>query len=285
MKTLENKVVAITGAGSGFGRALALELVARQAIPVLLDVDEKGLAATSGLIAERGGRTLSQKLDVRSVEQWEAALKAIVGEFGQVDALVNNAGVMCRPESFLEFTEEHGRFIFEVNFWGMVHGMRVFAPELARRPEANIVNVASTLALIGTPMHSIYCASKAAVNSFAAVVRQELAQTGVAVSTVFPGPSKTNLGRNVPVDSEEARKANVANFEKFAITTPEQVAKKIVGAILHDRKLVTTSADGALAHFMQRVSPMGGHALMGTIYRKVSDPKQFARLKGLAPAK
>ncbi|HKY92004.1 MAG TPA: hypothetical protein VJM11_13230, partial [Nevskiaceae bacterium] len=74
-----------------------------------------------------------------------------------------------------------------------------------------------------------------------------------------------------------------ANFEKFAITTPEAVAKKIVGAILHNRKLVTTSADGAFAHFMQRVSPMGGHALMGTIYRKVSDPRQFAKLRDLGP--
>ena len=283
MRTLEKKVVAVTGAGSGFGRALALELVERQAIPVLLDVDEQGMAATASLLGAKGGRCLARKLDVRSVEQWQEAAKAILAEFGQVDALVNNAGVMCRPESFLEFTEEHGRFIFEVNFWGMVHGMRTFAPLLAQRPEGNIVNVASTLALIGTPMHSIYCASKAAVMSFAAVVRQELAHTNVSVSTVFPGPSKTNLGRNVPVESEDARKANVANFEKFAITTPEAVAKKIVGAILHNRKLVTTSADGALAHFMQRLSPMGGHALMGTIYRKISDPKQFARLDDLKP--
>jgi short-subunit dehydrogenase len=191
------------------------------------------------------------------------------------------AGVMCRPESFLDVAEDHGRFIFDVNFWGMLHGMRAFTPHLARQKEANIVNVASTLALIPSPMHSVYCASKAATMSLTAVVRQELAGTGIHVSTVFPGPSKTNLGRNVPVDSEEARAANTKNFEKFALTTPEAVAHKIIGAVLHNRALVTTSPDGVFAHLMQRLAPVQGQSLMGAIYRKVSDPKQFLTLDRL----
>jgi NADP-dependent 3-hydroxy acid dehydrogenase YdfG len=279
MRSLEDKIVCITGAGSGFGRALALRIAARKAVPVLLDVDDKGLAETSRLLDKEGTRHAQHRLDVRDAARWSEVVNAVVAEFGQVDVLVNNAGVMCRPESFLDFAEDHGRFIFDVNFWGMVHGMRAFAPALARRAEANIVNVASTLALIGTPMHGVYCASKAAITSMTAVVRQELAGTSIAVSTIFPGPSKTNLGANVPVDSEEKRKANVANFEKFAITTPEAVADKIIGAILRKRARVTTSADGALTQWMQRLSPVGAHALMGTVYRKVSDPAQF---RGLA---
>lgn len=278
MRSLENKVVAITGAGSGFGRATALGIAARKGIPVLLDVNEQGLAETAELLKAKNARYAQHTLDVRNAARWQEVADAIIKEFGRVDVLVNNAGVMCRPESFLEFEEDHGRFIFEVNFWGMVHGMRVFAPLLAKQPEANIVNVASTLALIGTPMHGVYCASKGATMSMTSVVRQELAHTSVRVSTVFPGPSKTNLGANVPVKSEADRVENVKNFNKFALTTPEAVANKIIGAILHNRALVTTSPDGVFAHLMQRLAPISGQSLMGKIYRKVSDPKQFARL-------
>ena len=281
MRSLENKVIAITGAGSGFGRALALEVASLKAIPVLLDINEKGLADTAAALAGQGARFAAHKLDVRDVAQWAAAVDAVIAEFGRADVLVNNAGVMCRPESFLDVAEDHGRFIFDVNFWGMLHGMRAFAPHLARQREANIVNVASTLALIGTPMHGVYCASKAAVASITAVVRQELAGTSISVSTVFPGPSKTNLGANVPVDSEEKRRQNAANFEKFAFTPPEAVAKKIVSAIHRNRALVTTSPDGAFTQVMQRLTPVGGHALMNKVYRKVSDPVQFASLAKL----
>lgn len=278
MRTLKDKVVAITGAGSGFGRALALEMASRKAVPVLLDVDDKGLDATAALLKAKGATFAQHKLDVRDASQWATVVDAVIAEFGRADVLVNNAGVMCRPESFLDFAEDHGRFIFDVNFWGMIHGMRAFAPHLARQREAHLVNVASTLALIGSPMHGVYCASKAATMSMTSVVRQELAGTSISVSTVFPGPSKTNLGRNVPVDSEAAREANSRNFDKFAITTPEKVAHKIVGAILHKRPLVTTSPDGAFMHLMQRLSPISGQSLMGKVYRKVSDPKQFASL-------
>jgi NADP-dependent 3-hydroxy acid dehydrogenase YdfG len=281
MRTLKDKVVAITGAGSGFGRATALAVAARKGVPVILDVNEQGLAETARLLQAQGARYAQHRLDVRDRARWDEVVLAIVAEFGRVDVLVNNAGVMCRPESFLDVAEEHGRFIFDVNFWGMFHGMRAFAPQLAKQPEANIVNVASTLALIGTPMHSVYCAAKSAMTSLTAVVRQELAGSSIHISTVFPGPSKTNLGRNVPVDSDAAREANSKNFDKFAITTPEAVAKKIISAILGNRSLVTTSPDGAFTHFMQRLAPVSGHALMGKVYRKVSDPKQFASLNRL----
>ncbi len=281
MRKFENTVIAITGAGSGFGRALALEVASLKAIPVLLDVNEQGLAETARLLTAKGARCASHTLDVRNSWQWAEVVEAVIAEFGRTDVLVNNAGVMCRPESFLDFAEDHGRFIFDVNFWGMVHGMRAFAPHLARQPEAHIVNVASTLALIGTPMHGVYCASKAAIAAMTAVVRQELAGSNIGLSTVFPGPSKTNLGANVPESSEAKRRANAANFEKFAITTPEAVARKIVSAIRHKRALVTTSPDGAFTHLMQRLTPVGGHKLMNLVYRKVSDPSQFASIRSL----
>jgi NAD(P)-dependent dehydrogenase (short-subunit alcohol dehydrogenase family) len=281
MRTLDGKIIAITGAGSGFGRATALAVAKRKGVPVILDVNEQGVAETAKLLGEGGARFAQHKLDVRDAARWAEVVNAIVAEFGGVHALVNNAGVMCRPESFLDVAEEHGRFIFDVNFWGMFHGMRAFVPHLAKQQNANIVNVASTLALIGSPMHGVYCAAKAAMTSLTAVVRDELAHTSIRVTTIFPGPSKTNLGRNVPTNSDVQRELNAKNFEKFAITTPETVANKIVGAMLRNRSLVTTSPDGAFTLLMQRLAPVSGHALMGKVYRKVSDPKQFASLNTL----
>jgi short-subunit dehydrogenase len=281
VKTLENKIVVITGAGSGFGRALAIEAGVRKAIPVLLDISREGLQQTSDMLHTSGVRFASHALDVRDAVQWQTVATAVIAQFGHVDVLINNAGVLSRAESFLETTEEHARFVFDVNVWGMFNGMRAFAPHLARRPEANIVNLSSSLALIGTPMHAVYCASKAAIAQMSSVVRQELAGTGVTVSVVYPGPSKTNLGRNVSADSVAQREENATNFEKFAVTSAETVARRILNAVRKNRTSVTTSADAKLMHLLQRLSPAVGNRLMGLIYRKVSDPKLFTRLDQL----
>jgi NAD(P)-dependent dehydrogenase (short-subunit alcohol dehydrogenase family) len=281
MRNLESKIVFITGAGSGFGRALALELAARKAIPVVADVDREGLAGTGRLLQERGARFGSQVLDVRSRDAWEQAARDTASEFGGVDVLINNAGILSRAESFLELSEDHCRALFEVNFWGMFYGTRAFVPLLALRPEAHLVNVCSSLALIGTPMASVYCASKAATANFTAVVREELAGSQIGVTAVFPGASKTNLGRNIPVDNAEQREANAKNFERFATTPAEKVARKIVAAIEHRRPVVVSGVDAHFLNWFARLAPRAGYKLMAAAYRKVSDPKLFAGLKAL----
>ena len=281
MKTISDKIVAITGAGSGFGRALALEVALRGGIPVLLDVNGAALQETAAQVKARGGRSASHVLNICDPAQWSAVAGKVMAEFGRADVLINNAGVMSRAESFLETSEEHGRLIFDVNVWGMFHGSRAFVPLLAKQPESALVNVASSLALISSPMHAVYCASKAAIASLTAVIRQELAQTNIRVTTVYPGPSKTGLGRNVPTDDAAKREVDAKNFEKFAITSPEKVARKIINGILAGRQTVVTSADSRASQIFQRLAPGAGHALMAKVYRKVSDPKLFERLRQL----
>jgi hypothetical protein len=281
MRTLENKVVIITGAGSGFGRALALEMVAAKAIPILADVNAEGLAESARLVKAGGGRCGTHILDIRSREAWQAMAAAVEREFGGIDVLVNNAGVMSRSESFLELPEDHCRLIFEVNFWGMYQGIQAVTPYLIKRPEAHIVNVASSLAMIGNTLVTIYCASKAAVASYTYVLREELRGTKINVTLVCPGVSRTNLGRNVPTDTKEQQEANTKNFEKIATVPPEKVAKAMMAAILKNRRMVATGADGFLFGLFQRISPALGYRLMGMVNRKFADPKLFARLDAL----
>jgi NADP-dependent 3-hydroxy acid dehydrogenase YdfG len=281
MRTLQGKVVFITGAGSGFGRSLALAMARRGAIPVLADIQEDGLAETGRQLQAIGARFGTQVLDIRDRDQWERAAQATQQTFGGIDVLINNAGVLSRAESFLELAEDHCRFVMEVNFWGMVQGTRVMVPYLAQRPEAHLVNTSSSLALIGSPMHSIYCASKAAVANYTAVVREELRGTAIGVTTVFPGASRTNLGRNVSADSAQQRESNAKNFEKFATTLPEAVAARIIAAILAKRPVVVTGADGHALSFFQRAAPVWGTRLMAAAYRKISDPRLFERLRSL----
>ena len=154
-------------------------------------------------------------------------------------------------------------------------------PYLAKRPEAHIVNVASSLALIGTPMASIYCASKAAIANYTYVLREELRGSAINVTLVCPGVARTNLGRNISADSNEQKEVNAKNFEKFARMPPEAVAKKITAGILSNRRLVTTGVDGMLQGLLQRLAPAFGYWLMATAYRKIADPKLFAKLDAL----
>ena len=284
MKTLKNKVVFITGAGSGFGRALALEVASRGSIPVVADISADGLAETGKLLDAAGAKHHRLTLDVRDATAWQRAAAETQDALGGIDVLVNNAGVLSRAESFLELSEAHCRFVFDVNFWGMFHGTRSLAPYLATRSEGHIVNMSSSLALIGTPMHTIYCASKAAVANYTAVLREELAATRIGVTIVYPGASKTSLGRNVPADSAEQREANAKNFEKFATTPAEKVARAIVEAILRRRSVVVTGADGKALSLMQRLSPGVGYRVMAAAYRRISDPQLFARLRSLGDA-
>jgi short-subunit dehydrogenase len=281
MRTLENKIVIITGAGSGFGRTLALELADRKAIPVITDVNADGLAETAGLLEAKGVRYGKYLLDIRSRVAWDGIAAAAEKEFGGIDVLINNAGVMSRAESFLELSEEHCRFIFEVNFWGMYQGIQAVVPYLAKRREAHIVNVASSLALIGTTMASIYCSSKAAIASYTYILREELRGSNIHVTLACPGVARTNLGRNVSANSKEQQELNAKNFDRFATMPPEKVAKKLASAILANRRMVTTGIDGKLQAILQRLAPGFGYWLMATAYRKIADPKLFARLDAL----
>lgn len=281
MKSLNAKVVFLTGAGSGIGRALALELADAGAITMLADINEPALAETLALVEARGGQTSAHVLDIRAEHAFQEAADRCVALHGCVDILINNAGVLSRNVSFLEMDEAHQRFVFDVNFWGMMNGCRAFIPYLAAQPDATLVNVASSLAVCGAPFHSAYCASKAAVLAYSEVMRIELARSRISITTVLPGATKTNLGANVATASREETEKTSRNFDRFATTTPEEVARQIVRGIKRGSPRVKTGIDGKLLVLLGQLLPVSAHRLMGWTYRKIGDPAQFTYIDGL----
>lgn len=191
------KVVVVTGAGNGFGREVVLELLRRGARVAAVDVSEVGLQETANLAGSPGERFTSHPIDITDRGAVEALPEAVTEAHGQVDGLVNVAGIIHRfvPVAELEVTEIER--VLAVNFWGTVYLTKAFLPALAARPEASLVNVSSMGALIPFPDQSAYGASKAAVKLFTEGLIAELRGSTVVPAVVFPGA----VGTNMPVNS------------------------------------------------------------------------------------
>jgi NADP-dependent 3-hydroxy acid dehydrogenase YdfG len=259
MKTLSSKIVAITGAGSGIGRALAVQCAELGASLAISDVNAAGLAETASLVRPQGSsRVHSAEVDVGQRDAIYAWAEQIKNELGPADVVVNNAGVSL-SQTIAEMRDEDFFWLMNINFWGVVHGTRAFLPQLLSRPEAHLVNLSSVFGLIAVPTQAAYNASKFAVRGFTECLRQELSKTMVGVTSVHPGGIKTNIVRNgrhfqdVAGNTDAAKVAR--DFDKVARTTPEEAARQIVHAILHQKPRLLIGLDAVLIDRMQRLLP------------------------------
>lgn len=252
-------VAVITGAGSGIGRALALDLAARGAALALADLNAGGLETTADL-ARHGGRQVSTHvLDVAD----EAAVRDLAGaverDHGRADLLINNAGVALGGH-FDEYELTDLAWIMNVNFWGVVHGCHHFLPLLRREPAAHIVNVSSLFGLIAPAGQTGYCASKFAVRGFSESLRQELAGTPLGLSVVHPGGVRTGIARSARAGrrstlSAEAAEQGVRDFERHFITSPQDAARTILRGVERGQARILIGPDARLADLIQRLWP------------------------------
>lgn len=274
MKSLKGKVVAITGAGSGIGRATA-ELAARQGAHVAIsDVNEKGLIETRAACEGHGIRCEVTVLDVADRDAVYAWAESTHKAFGQVNVIINNAGVSLGGV-VEDLSYEDFEWLMDINFWGVVYGTKAFLPYLRESGDGHVVNISSLFGLMAMPAQSAYNASKFAVRGFTEALSEELAIEGapVQVTSVHPGGIDTNIargGRVVPnrkwglVSSDQAGK----DFEKLARTTPESAAKQIVDAILGERRRLLIGADAKLMDLVQRVMPARYQSLVKQVVKR-----------------
>ena len=256
MKTLANKVVVITGAGSGIGRALALSAKERGATIALCDWNGDAVAET---LRMTGGRGIATRVDVRSEDEVASFAAQVEKELGPAHVVVNNAGVSL-SDTVGSMTRTDFEWLFDINFWGVVRGTELFLPQLSRQDDAHIVNISSVFGLIAVPSQSAYNASKFAVRGYTEALRQELEGTHVHVTCVHPGGVRTNIVRhgrhNVSSRGDKVTTETVsAEFDKVVRTTPEAAAGIIWRGVLANDPRVLVGADARLMDLTQRLFP------------------------------
>src|SRR3954470_8049222 len=225
MTSITRATAAVTGAASGIGRALALELAARGCDLALADCDEAGLASLANELAASGRKVTTHRLDVSDATAIAQFADDATRAHPNLNIIINNAGVALFG-TFAEIDQAEMEWLFNINFWGVVHGTRAFLPHLARQREAHIVNLSSIFGIIAPPGQSAYAAAKFAVRGFSESLRHELAMANspVRLSVVHPGGIATNIARNSRSGSGIAdnsrRVESIERFETLAKTTP-----------------------------------------------------------------
>ncbi len=257
--TLANRVAVITGAGGGIGRATALAMARRGCHLALADIDDAGAAATARDAQALGVRATSHRLDVADRAAVRDFPRAVLGEHGRVDLLLNNAGVALGG-SFEQVLEADFDWLMEINFHAVVRMTRAFLPHIHRSDDGRIVNVSSIYGIITPPGQSAYAASKFAVRGFSNVLRHELEGSSVGVSVVHPGGVATSIAKNarVPADAprdevERGRKT----MQKLLRMAPEEAGEIIVRGIERRQARILVGSDAKAAALLERLAPVG----------------------------
>ncbi|MFZ1967301.1 MAG: SDR family NAD(P)-dependent oxidoreductase [Bradyrhizobium sp.] len=261
MTAIPGAAVAVTGAASGIGRALAIELAARGADLALADRDEAGLQAVGAEIAKANPRKVSlHRVDVASPEEIATFAREAIAAHPSLNIVINNAGVALLGQ-FHEIDQAQIEWLFNINFWGVVHSTRAFLPQLAKQPAAHIVNVSSIYGIIAPPGQTAYSSAKFAVRGFSESLRHELqaANSTIRLSVVHPGGIKTNIVRNMRsgsgVTDNERRVQSIERFDAIAPTSPKDAALRIIKGIEKNEPRILIGGDARFMDLLQRFRP------------------------------
>lgn len=251
MKSLKDKVVVITGAGSGIGRALAVNLAAKGSVLALSDVNEVGLAETVDLAKAAGSPQVhSARLDVADRAAFQDYAAEVLARFERVNVVINNAGVALAGD-LVDLEWDDIDWILGINLMGVLHGTKLFLPAIIESGDGHIVNISSLFGLVSMPGQSIYNASKYGVRGMTEALREEMLIAGhkVGVTAVHPGGIKTAIARSARVSAKEDAAATAKLFDEvLARTTPEKAAEVIVNGILKNQARVLIGLDAHIVH-------------------------------------
>jgi len=269
MTHFTGKVAVVTGAASGIGRALSVELARRGARLAISDVDVEGLAATETLVRELGAQVRADTLDVSQRELVLAYADAVAEHFGVVHLVFNNAGIAftgtVEQMSFKDIDR-----VMDVDFWGVVNGTKAFLPHLIASGDGHVVNISSVFGLFAVPSQSAYNAAKFAVRGFTEALRQEMinGQRPVKVTCVHPGGIKTNIARNADQAEGLDHDGLASSFDKLARTSPVTAAEVILRGVENDKARVLIGADAWVLDKLVRVTGSGYQRLVAAFGKR-----------------
>ena len=292
MNSFINKVAAITGAGSGIGRALALNLASQGCNLAIADVNAAGLKETAEAARQHGVKVLETVINVADRAAVHSWADEVVREFGKVNLIFNNAGVAhagtVEGSDYAEY-----EWIMNINFWGVMHGTKAFLPYLKATGDGHIVNISSIFGLFAQPGMSAYNATKFAVRGFTEALRQELDMDacGVSASCVHPGGIKTNIAKTArmndslsKVTGQDADTARSQFHDQLLRTTPEKAAEVILNGVRRNQRRILIGGDAVATDLMQRSLPALYQRLVVTTMRLAARfaPKPKARVEQAA---
>ena len=275
MSLLNSGVAVVTGAGSGIGRALAQQLSAVGSALAIADIDEAGLQQTAQSLANKSALVTTHHLDVANEESIKSFAGEVLDRHKRVTLLINNAGVALHGD-FEEISLNDFRWLMDINFWGMVYGVKHFLPMLKREQRAHIVNLSSVFGLIAPAGQVPYSASKFAVRGFTEALRHELQGSSIAVSCVHPGGIRTPIVRHARLGAATPaakREEGIARFERLARTPPEKAAAVILRGVERRSPRILIGADAYVIDTLQRLRPA---SYWKSLARKLEDPSATA---------
>jgi short-subunit dehydrogenase len=250
---VNNKVIVITGGGSGMGRELVLNLLSKGARVAAVDMNEVTLRETAELAVDKKEHLSTHVLNITNRDAVEALPGQVISRHGAVDGVINNAGIIQPFVRVNDLDYAAIEKVMNVNFYGTLYMTKAFLPHLLKRPEAHIVNTSSMGGFLPVPGQSIYGATKAAVKLLTEALHSELAHTHVRVTVVFPGAVGTNIAANsgVTMDLQEAE----VSKRSIKILAPSKAAQIIVDGMEKNRYRVIVGSDAAFMDFIYRLSP------------------------------
>ncbi len=257
------KKAAISGAGDGIGRALALRLNAAGCDVWLCDLNEAKLSETAGLLDHDRAKVITRIVDCGNRDELFAWAEAVAADAPAIDALFNNAGVGYGAR-FEDSTEDNFKWLIDINFWGVVHATRAFLPLLKQSERAHLVNISSIFGMVGIPTQSAYNAAKFAVRGFSEALQAEYMDSKLFVSSVHPGGVQTNIARSARTDGEGNLVTADADerdqqFRRLAKTTPERAADIILRGTARGKRRIMVGWDAWLILQLTKILPTRYH--------------------------
>ncbi|MEE4022520.1 SDR family oxidoreductase [Gordonia sp. PKS22-38] len=267
MKDFRDKVVVITGAGSGMGRDLAVKLGQLGAKLAISDLNPEGLAVTEKLVAETGAPVHAQLLNVAEREAVLEYADTVVAHYGTVNVIFNNAGIAHHGE--IERTEfKDIERVMDVDYWGVVNGTKAFLPHIIASGDGHIVNTSSLFGLLSEPGQAAYNSAKFAVRGFTEALNQEMivAKHPVKVTCVHPGGIKTAIARNATASGDHDQKKTADFFDRhLARMTSEDAADAIIAGVRKNRARVLVGADAKLLDLWVRIVASGYQGIVARV--------------------
>jgi len=276
MEGFAGRVAAVTGAGSGIGQALALELARSGASVAISDVDTEGLAQTEEQLKAIGAPFRSDRLDVTEREAFQIYADQINKHFGKVNQIYNNAGIAFTGDVEITAFKDIER-VMDVDFWGVVNGTKAFLPHLIASGDGHIVNVSSLFGLMSMPGQAAYNSAKFAVRGFTEALRQELVlnRDPVKVTSVHPGGIKTAIARNGLTAEGVDPEAQYRFFDKrLASTTPQRAAEIILEAVRKNKARVLVGQDAIVLDLIVRITGSGYQRLFAPVLGRMKPPSR-----------